>query len=262
MRSLNQFLRFVFKGILCFAAGYAAANPEIDGVRLSVYDLPKKAPTVLVMHGCDGATQPYRDWAKMLNDWGFNAVVVDSFSKRSVKSICSFEESKRLNDKVSPYIRTLDQFKVAKWVSNQSWHSGKIGAIGFSHGGCTALMIAKFSPGNLLEEGGVEEADLRLISAVVAYYPGCQLTSPPYEPTMPLMMHLAMKDDWTPPEHCSPHMLYHKNFTVLKYPDAGHAFDMDLPRRVVAGYTVYYDREADLKSRAATKEFFEKYIKH
>ncbi len=212
-----------------------------------------KAPTVLIAHGCDGARLlAYRDWAKQINSWGYNAIVVDSYSKRGIGSTCN-------RSTIDTYRQGADDLiKAAIWLQAQNWHSGKIGAIGFSRGGSVGLALANQ---DLLLQGGVLKAgEHSNISAVVAYYPHCFQGSHTAKPNAPTLLQLGAKDDWTPISNCNLKAKTDSNYHINIYPNAGHAFDMSYPIRTVYGHYLFYDNEADVASRKATREFFDRFL--
>ena len=59
-------------------------------LRMNVYKTNKlPAPTVIVMHGCGGISQDHHFWGKSIRSWGFNSVVLDSFSGVTNGDVCS-----------------------------------------------------------------------------------------------------------------------------------------------------------------------------
>ena len=95
-------------------------------------------PAIVIAHGCFGVEQNQFEWAQRLNAWGYVTVIIDSFTPREVKSVCSDP------DFVSPETRAFDVFGAAAYLRKQSFvNHQKIGLIGFSHGGWTALCAAQ-----------------------------------------------------------------------------------------------------------------------
>jgi hypothetical protein len=41
-------------------------------------------PAIVVLHGCDGVQEQEQAWAWRLNDWGYAALIVDSFAPRGI----------------------------------------------------------------------------------------------------------------------------------------------------------------------------------
>lgn len=170
-----------------------------------VVDDGKPAPTVIILHGSGGTGALHRDWAYRLNGWGYHTVLVESFRPRGVGDIVETQS-------ILPQDRVPDVVAAANWILRQSWSNGSIGMIGFSHGANTVF-----------ETSFTEKSPIK---AGVAYYPYCH----PWfsRIRIPVQLHLALEDDWTPARTCYP--LY-KGFSkvsllsVFEYPGAHHGFD-------------------------------------
>lgn len=197
------------------------------------------APTVIIAHGCDGVNRFNVDWARQIRSWGYNAVIVDSFSKRSSSGVCM------RGWEIHPVDRAKDILEAIEEIKTKPWHSGKFAAIGFSHGGSTMLELSKHDT----------------LSALVSYYPSCTLSYPTAQPKTKVMMHLGAKDPWTPHWQCGVQNLTDPKYTVKVYENAGHAFDIDAPSRTIGRYLLWYDREADVTSREMTKALFDKELR-
>lgn len=220
----------------------------------ALYRASQAAPTVIVGHGCDG-TGPHHDaWARQIQQWGYNAVVLDSFGPRGFyHGICN------VGKKVPPYVRVGDVRAVVEKIRASDFHRGRIGYVGFSHGGALALQLA-----NAVDPPGVD--------AIVAFYPWCSGYALLHKdasgqekpldftrPGVPTLMLLGGRDNWTPIEHClkfsaSP------GYSVHIYENASHAFDVNRPYRNFAGHVLWYDAEADRDSRAKTQAFFREHL--
>jgi len=203
-------------------------------------------PTVIVAHGCDGVGgYAYTQWAKDIYGWGYNTLIYDSFGRRGFRDICTNGLA------VTPQDRALDLIKVAEYIRSQTWHSGNIAVIGFSHGGSTVIAISN------LEQ--------KQINSVIAYYPGCNQSVlniglfRPYRPKIPIQIHLGLKDDWTPASEC--YFLKEEETERFEYADATHAFDANLPERTVIKYKMRYDPEADALAKQRSKDFLRRKLK-
>jgi dienelactone hydrolase len=199
-------------------------------------------PTVIIAHGCDGTqNQSYKEWLVQVSQWGYNGVMIDSFLPRSFSNLCHRGYA------VNPELRAYDIGKLVDYIKKQTWHTGKIAVIGFSHGGSTVL--------NLANNDRVSGVD-----AAVAYYPSCYnkyfnfIGRDWSRPQFPVQIHFGDKDTWTPPELCTNIEKYESHM----YKNATHAFDMNFPSRVAYGYYMEYNSEADRLSRKRTKEFLDK----
>lgn len=236
-------------------AGYAGSGFTQEKLSKwidKIYIVNQPAPTVIIGHGCGGFSEHEHGWARQIQSWGFNAVVMDSFNPRDVfHGTCN-------KSIVLAGQRVQDVYEITAALAKQPFHSGKFGYVGFSHGGALALHLANDDQNNS-------------IAASVAYYPNCSKWAKSIKsvfgdrrsfdnPRIPAVMMLAEKDDWTPIKHCL-ESVKDNNYQVHTYKNATHAFDMNLPRRQASGWTLWYDQEADVDSRQKTKEFFEKNLR-
>ena len=237
---------------LTLSLSIAIAQEKLSKWIDKIYTVGSPAPTINIGHGCGGLGKHEQEWAQQIQSWGFNAVVLDSFNPRGAfTGTCN----KAI---VMPGDRVHEVYEIADLLSKQSFHFGKIGFIGFSHGGSLALHLANDESNNS-------------VAASVAYYPGCNKWAKSIKglfgdrrsfdnPIKPAAMMLGEKDDWTPIKPCL-ESVKDGNYEVHTYPGATHAFDMELPRRQAFGWTLWYDPEADSDSRKKTKDFFQKHLR-
>lgn len=253
--------------LFSIATGCASVENNTQGSEVSTFESPKvnhrtlqvrkpwesgPHPTIIIGHGCDGLRNnpALLDWARELNSWGYNAVFYDSFESRGLGGgiICT-----QHNENVSPGYRAREAQEAAKWIKQQPWHTGKVGYIGESHGGSTAIRIAMIPPEN------------NEISASVAMYPWCHVyafgavsfnkksTSPDWGYFMktPIQLHMGGADDWTPPFTCREI----KNAEMFEYEGATHAFDLAYSDRTLWGHRMKYNNKATKLSRERIKKF-------
>jgi dienelactone hydrolase len=98
-------------------------------------------PAVVVLHGCNGVSERERSWARKLTEWGYVALVTDSFRPRGHGSICGTPQA------VNVATRTGDVVRAVRWLNEQPFvQPGRIGLVGFSHGGSTALSAVQDAP--------------------------------------------------------------------------------------------------------------------
>jgi dienelactone hydrolase len=174
-------------------------------------------PAMLVLHGCGGIYDNTRTWASRLASWGYVAVIVDSFRPRHVKSVCN------IGGTAPPKLRAQDAFNAAIYLRTQpDIRPDRIGAIGFSHGGSTALVAAQTSEVPT-DRGG------HPFAAVVAYYPGCGSTQQRLPMATDVLILIGRDDDWSSAANCQkfveardgpPHAP-----AIKVYPGALHDFD-------------------------------------
>jgi len=226
-------------GFSLFNDGFVDTN---ENFRFKVFKAPvTPAPTILISHGSDGAYgDSYRLWAKEINSWGYNAVIVDSYTKRG------FSELPNQGWKIPMIDRAKDFVQVSDILVNADWHNGNFGFIGFSQGGATGLSLVKY-------------LDQTKIKAAVLFYPSCFYESPASKPKIPTQLHLGMKDDWAKPEYCGRDL---DNYQVFKHENASHAFDIQRGYRVTKlGFHLWYDSQAHELSKQTAKKMFDDLVK-
>jgi len=181
------------------AAGEAVQLPG-HWFRASV---PGRAPAIVLLHGCGG---PYRrgevdrlsarmhGYAQLLNAEGVHVLVIDSFTPRGERELCTQRTGTR---KVTQAHRRRDTLGALQWLAAQPEVDGsRLGLLGWSHGGSNVLASTN---GRHAE---VASAAVRAAFAV-AFYPGCEADlARGYRPTAALLMLLGAADDWTPAAPC------------------------------------------------------------
>jgi predicted alpha/beta-fold hydrolase len=81
---------------------------------MDVYKTNKTpAPTVIVMHGCGGISNDHHFWGKSIQSWGFNSIVLDSFSGVANGDVC------RKPSLSIPYQRAQQAYSLASWIEKQ-----------------------------------------------------------------------------------------------------------------------------------------------
>lgn len=203
---------------------------------------------VVVLHGCDGVSPHYREWARRLADWGYAALLIDSFRPRGFTQICN------RGMLVPPEAQARDAFDGAAYLrAAPQVRARRVGIIGFSHGGWAVLKAVL--------AGIVRRPDEPPFAAAVAYYPGCDPRDPPGHPldTDTLIL-IGDADDWTPAPGCARWRdAVQTNGHVLQmkvYPGARHGFDAPHPPHVYAGHYVGQDPAALADSLVETRRFF------
>jgi len=155
-----------------------------------------RVPAMVISHGSAGVQQKDIDrWARLFNQMGIAAFVVDSFGGRGISS--TMDDQLQL----SPAANDADALFALKLLSaDPRIDPKKIGQIGFSRGGHVAMDM-------VLEafRKGVLDDDTRF-AALIGFYPGCaQIWWEVPRPTLagaPLMLALGEKDNYTPAQHC------------------------------------------------------------
>lgn len=225
---------------------------------------------VVMFHGCAGAlgkngriTQRFRDTAKLLNGMGYGVLLVDSFNPRGEKQICTVTPKARA---IQEEQRWLDAYGAIDYINaRDDVVPGRIGAIGFSHGGTAAVQVMN-------AELPVKKQGAPGFAAAVAMYPGCASTlaaRPDYAAYAPLLILAGELDDWTPARYCQKLVERAKErgqpVDIEIYPGAYHGFDelsavkvRDDVVRGGKGVHVGGNPAARVAAHARIREFFAK----
>jgi dienelactone hydrolase len=178
--------------------------------RLMLPGGPGPSPVVILLHGCGGIGRGVSldAWVTRLNGWGYGALVVDSFAARDVATVCAPANQHLVTDAD----RAGDVINAALFLQTQPGvDPGRIGVIGFSHGGGTAAtvtrtMFADSHPG--------------LLKAVVDYYGPCRRAE--LHGSVPLLALAGVDDTWgNPARSCTAfgqQLRQDQPFQVVTYP--------------------------------------------
>src|SRR5690606_1214078 len=195
--------------------------------------------------------------------------MVDSFNPRGVSQICTIPLAQR---DIKNRHRVLDAYGALQYLNSRSdIVTGKVGAIGFSHGGSGALSSMDAST-----EAHRRSGDK--FAAAVAFYPGCswQLRkTPEFSAYGPLLILAGEKDDWTPVEPCRKltdrSRQRNEPVELVVYPDAYHAFDStsevyvrkDVPNGVNGSVGVHVGANPAAREAAykRIREFFQQHLR-
>ncbi|MFO1292586.1 MAG: dienelactone hydrolase family protein [Rubrivivax sp.] len=273
--------------VLCAAAASPLAAPlevqvpSLDARRGDAVQLPAlwfaapaaaAAPALVLLHGCGGLydgrgrlAERYTELAAWLNARGVSALVLDSFTPRGERSICTQKIGTR---QVTQRERRRDALGALRWLAAQPGvDRARIGLLGWSNGGSTVLA------GTNLRHAEVAAARAARPSLAVAFYPGCEAElERGYEPSAALLMLLGAADDWTPAAPCE--ALAGAADTAQApapqfelYAGAYHGFDgqaplrlrSDVPNGVHPGQGVHVG--GDAAARAASRLRLERFLR-
>jgi dienelactone hydrolase len=146
-------------------------------------------PAVVLLHGCSGAGASTHGWAAWLAEQGCVALVVDSLAARNVTSVCT-----SIVDHPTTKDQTLDGYGALTYLGSlPTVAPGRIGVMGWSHGGSATL--------NAVDRGFVAAHPGGGFKAAVSFYPACRLF-PADGITAPLLVLLGSADDWNRPGGC------------------------------------------------------------
>lgn len=184
-------------------------------------------PAMLQLHGCAGfrnaagvPNASYRFWAEHWVNLGFVVLILDSFTPRGVKEICTQKVRKiRVNIE-----RVEDAYAGLVYMAGLAdVDSSRILVQGWSNGGSTVL--------NAVSANASAQVNGELhFRAAVAFYPGCfQLLRNRWSSTVPLLIQSGALDDWTPAQDCEQIVEQARAgrapVSIDVYPDAYHSFD-------------------------------------
>jgi dienelactone hydrolase len=190
----------------------------------------KRHSAVILLHGCGGMyttrgaiSARDLDWARRFADWGYVALLPDSFGPRGHGSVC---ELKARDRPTQPWVeRTADAYAALDYLASRSDVDPKnIFVMGWSHGGSTVVGVVRAGAPGL-------RADGPRFRAAIAYYPGCQtpLRAKNYRPLVPMLIQHGEADDWVPAAPCVKlaEAMQRRGYAVqtLTYPEAHHGFD-------------------------------------
>ena len=197
-------------------------------------------PLVIAAHGCGGmfSDSPKRpndlslrsiSWTEMLLADGYAVMWPDSFNSRGRRSVCLV---KRGEPSITPMTRRLDILGALAFASAQPGiDRSHIALLGWSHGGSTTLATVIGKDKAIADFYSAPGAPPPL-RAAVALYPGCVVSlrqGANWLPSVPLEIHAAELDDWTPPSACvklgDAARTRDAPMKVVVYPGAYHGFD-------------------------------------
>lgn len=213
---------------------------------------PGPYPVVILLHGCGGVSPGQGLWADRLAGWGYGSLILDTFTPRGIRSVCARDRQRM----VTRFDRAGDAIAAARWLQTQpSVDSGRIAALGISHGGATAATLA-------IQPFAGEAAGL--IKAVVDYYGACR-TPARYAGT-PLLALAGTADTWgDPARQCQAFAATvppGSPVTLAIYPDVVHGFEnpRNERRTFPEAHPMQYDPAAATDSYAKVHAFLESTI--
>ncbi len=169
--------------------------------------------------------------AGILRDWGYVALVVDSFSARGLTDVCG----RNWPSQADAEKRAHDIDAALQWLAGREFVDPKrLAFMGYSYGGGVAMLRA-LSP---------QAADAAPIArAAILLYPDCALADalgPKLAVRQPTLFAMGALDDWTPVSQCQMvigRVVQGRDLIETRiYESAHHSFDaLGLPVRYLPG---------------------------
>jgi dienelactone hydrolase len=219
--------------------------------------------TVMLIPGCNGLDrrgwEQMQTWATWLLQLKYAVLIIDSFTPRNVTNTCSNGEV------IQGELHAADFYTAAAYLSHlHQLQGGKIGGMGFSHGGWGVLEAASNRRPGIVELRARLTAEHIGIAALVAVYPACfrhiQASFP-----VPLLILIGENDDWTPVRACQRLAAYPRQdgseLRLTVYPNAYHAFDIDRPPRRYLDHELEYNEAATADARHKIQDFFARWLR-
>ena len=187
------------------------------------------AAAVAIFHGCGGPGQNTARMAGILRDWGYVALVVDSFSARGLTDVCG----RNWPSQADAEKRARDIDATLRWLAGHDFVDPKrLAFMGYSYGGGVAMLRA------------LSATDAAPIArAAILVYPDCALADvlgPKLTVRQPTLFAMCALDDWTPVSQCQAvisRIVQGRDFVETRvYEGAHHSFDaLGLPVRYLPG---------------------------
>jgi dienelactone hydrolase len=201
-------------------------------------------PAVVVLHGCSGfSAEGSLQLADQLADWGYVALMVDSFGPRGMTTACGGSFGGQPND----------AYAALQHLSGQSIVvPERIAVLGNSMGGHSALYAVDR---DLMPQSGRQR-----FRAAVAYYPSCGFFPAP-SMTVPALILIGEADDWNSPEQCRWMVAQARPdsapISLTVYPGAHHGFNFAMlkPGRSSLGHWLEYDETAAKNAEQRVRAF-------
>jgi dienelactone hydrolase len=182
-----------------------------------------RVPAVIVMHACAGVLPPTLQWARELNAMGYATLVLDSFTGRGVKEVCTGRTSVSIGSRLADLYRAQELLATHPAIDYE-----RIAVLGFSHGGWASIWASHAMYQRIFMRGTGAN-----LAAYLAFYPvGCnaRLTNETDMDGGPVRIFHGTADDWTTINHCRDWVARRraagKNVSLVEYEGAMHGFDI------------------------------------
>jgi len=222
----------------------ATANEPATAIQgyLSVPKGRGPFPAVVLLHSCLGLPSDRKTVGAMLAGWGYVTLYVDDFSTRGLTQTCLVDFPQGLADAYGA---------LAFLAARPDVDRARVGAVGYSQGGDTALKLAvPRLAAAFAQPGGAA------FRAVAAYYPPCGNLRRT-RLALPALILVGAADTVTPAAMCATLARGQPNVTLTIYPGAEHVFDDPgfAGGKELFGMHLQYDRAAGEAATAALRAF-------
>jgi dienelactone hydrolase len=215
-------------------------------------DGPGPVPGLILLHECAGITPVLHRWGETVRQWGYAALLVDSFAPRNERDLCFWSGGPTIS---TQYARMPDAYAAKRYLAAQAFiDKNRIGVMGWGHGGWAVLFA--------VDEVYLTEFAASPFTAAIAVYPWCGPTRI-HKLNAPLLILIGDADDWTPASRCrdmlrqgglseasTPH-----SATLKVYPGAHSRVDGFEPPHRYLSYTVGRHPEAAAHAEADARQF-------
>jgi dienelactone hydrolase len=207
-------------------------------------------PAIILLRGCGGMDAGGRLGAERITDWGYVALIVDSFATRGIKDSCTPPAPDRKADAIG----ALLYLSKLPFVDPE-----RIAIVGYSQGGSVALEIASTNPAGLFEM-----PDELKFKVAVAFYPWCSNAAD--QVTIPALVLIGELDDWASAKECERLMERRAGrgapMKLVVYPGAYEDFDDPSVGNgeLFLGHFLKYEPGAAQQSTAEMRDFLEKQL--
>ena len=221
---------------------------------------------LVLFHGCHGVSPSNHAWARWLQERGYVALVVDSWSARGITDGCAAEQ---------PDVPNTERFDDAMGAlrflqADARVDRARIGAMGWSNGGVFAVSVVNGPSLERAARRGVVVPQPGYQASVALYPGGCASLTREYV-VKPLLLLIGDADDWTLASTCREMVDSMRSrgapAEIVLYPGAYHYFDVEgqakafLPdvgndnRPGGAGATVSFDASANADAHRRVEQF-------
>jgi dienelactone hydrolase len=201
-------------------------------------------PAFVLLHDCIGLHITHKKWAERLVEWGYVALLVDSFGPRGLENCFQYTVTGRGED----------AYGALKYLGSVDFvDANRVGLLGWSNGGWAVLTAVS---SDFQEFFNVK----RKFKAAIAYYPQCP-RGDFYAPVLVFFGEDDVLQTWfsTCKEAAKERRAEGKSFEMKTYPGASHAFDYGFNSNW-RGKPLNYDPVAEKDAIERVKAFLDKHF--